>query len=148
MTYTRDTGYPLDPLLFPTSGRFGNRQITLVEISFDRAMFNNEAIYPDPFEFKPERFINDDQSPATDPRDVGFGFGRRYLSVFLISALDPDERTYFSRICPGRHLAFYTIWIAMASIIAAFNIEKTVDENGNVTEFSQEYVSALLARNL
>ena len=34
--------------------------------------------YTDPMEFKPERFLGD--KPELDPRDVVFGFGRRYVA--------------------------------------------------------------------
>jgi hypothetical protein len=53
-------------------------------------------------------------------------------------------RCFFPRICPGRHTAFSAVWIAIASLIAAFNITKSVDENGNTIEPSQEYLSALV----
>jgi hypothetical protein len=41
-------------------------------------------------------------------------------------------------------MAFSTIWMAVASLIAAFDITKAVDENGKVIEPSQELVSALV----
>jgi hypothetical protein len=48
------------------------------------------------------------------------------------------------RICPGRYMAFSAVWIGIASLIAAFDITKAVDENGDVIEPSQEYSSALV----
>ena len=41
-------------------------------------------------------------------------------------------------------MAFSAVWIAVASIIAAFDITKAVDENGEVIEPSHEYLSALV----
>lgn len=35
-----------------------------------------------------------------------------------------------SRICPGRHLADASLWIAMASVLATLNISKSLDNNG------------------
>ncbi|KAF8240485.1 cytochrome P450 [Tricholoma matsutake] len=94
------------------------------------AMLHDETVYPEPFEFKPERFMKDGQLDPTvrDPAHAAFGFGRR--------------------ICPGRYMAFSAIWIAIASLIAAFDIKKAVDENGEVIEPSQEYLSALVVMPL
>jgi hypothetical protein len=41
-------------------------------------------------------------------------------------------------------MAFSTIWIAIASLVATFDIAKAVDENGKLIEPSQEYVPALV----
>jgi hypothetical protein len=41
-------------------------------------------------------------------------------------------------------MAFSSVWIAVASIIAVFDITKAVDENGNAIEPSHEYSSALV----
>jgi cytochrome P450 len=45
-----------------------------------RAMLHDETVYPEPFEFKPERFMKDGQlNPAVrDPDHAVFGFGRRW----------------------------------------------------------------------
>ena len=44
-------------------------------------MAYDEAVYPDPSEFRPERFMNIDARARdmTDPRGIVFGFGRRYV---------------------------------------------------------------------
>jgi len=92
-----------------------------------RAMLHDEDVYPDPFTFKPERFLTKDgkiDETIRDPRHACFGFGRR--------------------ICPGRHMAFSAIWIALASILYSFNIEKAKDESGEIIELSHEYLSALV----
>jgi hypothetical protein len=34
------------------------------------------------------------------------------------------------RICPGRHLADASLWIAIASILATFDIKKVVGDDG------------------
>ena len=50
-------------------------------------MFNNERDYPEPREFRPERFLKDgklDVSVVRDPMDIAFGFGRRSV-LFILS---------------------------------------------------------------
>lgn len=43
-----------------------------------RAMTNNEDDYPEPFEYKPERFLKDGKlNPDVRDPAVTFGFGRR-----------------------------------------------------------------------
>jgi cytochrome P450 len=90
------------------------------------AMLHDEAVYPDPFSFKPERFLKNGQinKEVRDPIHMAFGYGRR--------------------ICPGRHFAVSAVWIAIASLVAAFDITKAIDEDGNVVEADPPYQSSLL----
>ncbi|KDR66571.1 hypothetical protein GALMADRAFT_80669 [Galerina marginata CBS 339.88] len=90
------------------------------------AMLHNEDVYRDPFTFNPDRFMKDGKidKSVRDPGHACWGFGRR--------------------ICPGRYMAFSAVWIAIASLIATFNIKKAVDEDGNVIEPTHEYISALV----
>jgi cytochrome P450 len=70
-----------------------------------RAILHDPVMYPEPDAFKPERFINPNGNLREDPvLSSGFGFGRR--------------------ICPGRHLAEATLFIAIASLLSVFNIKK------------------------
>ncbi|KAJ7226387.1 cytochrome P450 [Mycena rebaudengoi] len=94
------------------------------------AILHDELMYPDPYAFKPERFLLDGKAnPAVkDPDCAAFGFGRR--------------------ICPGRHLARSSIWSVVASILATFNIDKAVDEAGHVIEPTFEYLTALVSAPL
>jgi len=72
---------------------------------------HDPELYPDPEEFKPERFLNDDGSVRDDPTlSFVFGIGKR--------------------ICPGRHFVDATIFIVTASILSVFNVTKAKDENG------------------
>jgi len=66
---------------------------------------HDERLYPDPWAFKPERFMGKETS--LDPRDLAFGFGRR--------------------ICPGRVLADASVWISVVMTLAAFDISKHPD---------------------
>lgn len=46
-----------------------------------RGMSQDQDVYPEPEKFSPERFMNmEDDSPA-DPKNIIFGFGRRYVSL-------------------------------------------------------------------
>ncbi|TFK33998.1 cytochrome P450 [Crucibulum laeve] len=68
-------------------------------------------LYPDPFSFSPERFLNSDSAQnQLDPKKFVFGFGRR--------------------TCPGAQFAELSIFLNVASILSAFTISKSVDDYG------------------
>ncbi|KAF8191985.1 cytochrome P450 [Mycena galopus ATCC 62051] len=94
------------------------------------AILHDENMYPDPYAFKPERFLLDGKpNPAVkNPECAAFGFGRR--------------------ICPGRDMALLSIWITVTSILATFNIDKAVDEAGHVIEPTFKYLTALVSAPL
>ncbi|KAK0234561.1 cytochrome P450 [Armillaria nabsnona] len=89
------------------------------------AMLHDETTYPEPHSFIPERFMKEGKlnPDIRDPGTVLFGFGRR--------------------ICPARYMAYSSIWIAIASMLAVFDITKAVDEFGNTIEPTYAYASAL-----
>ncbi|KAG1788222.1 cytochrome P450 [Suillus plorans] len=68
----------------------------------------DEKMYPDPSEFRPERFLG--SSPQLDPRKFIFGFGRRR--------------------CPGLHLVDTSLYLNISCILAAFTIAKPLDARG------------------
>jgi cytochrome P450 len=75
------------------------------------AILHDPEIYPDPEEFKPERFLNEDGSVRDDPSlSLVFGAGKR--------------------ICPGRHLVDATLFMVTSSVLSAFNVTKAKDEDG------------------
>jgi len=47
-------------------------------------------------------------------------------------------KEYDDKIYPARFMASSTVWIAIASMIAVFDIKKAVDPGGNVVELSHE----------
>ena len=47
-------------------------------------MTHDENVYPEPFAFKPERFLDENGELNDDDRVLAFGFGRRYLPPFTI----------------------------------------------------------------
>jgi len=76
------------------------------------AILHDPETYPDPEEFKPERFLDRDGSFRDDPTlGLVFGVGKR--------------------ICPGRHFVDATLFIIISSVLSVFNVMKAKDENGN-----------------
>lgn len=75
-----------------------------------RAMTWDESTYKDPFKFEPKRFLPEPLGRGEPTTTAGFGFGRR--------------------ICPGRYLATDSSWIAIATILAAISISRTIGEDG------------------
>lgn len=45
-------------------------------------MLHDPNNYHEPMVFRPERFIpTEDHAPELDPRNIAFGFGRRYVGL-------------------------------------------------------------------
>ncbi|KAK5991220.1 Cytochrome P450 monooxygenase CLM2 [Cladobotryum mycophilum] len=65
--------------------------------------------YANPDAFDPERYLEPRSEP--DPRFAVFGYGRRE--------------------CPAKHLASSNIFLTIASLLAAFNIDKALDADGH-----------------
>nr|VWO98686.1 Aspartate aminotransferase (EC [Ganoderma boninense] len=78
------------------------------------AILHDEKAYgPDTSDFNPDRFLRPDGTldpNVPDPAVAAFGFGRR--------------------ICPGRFMALDSMWFTIANVLALFEIERAVDENG------------------
>ena len=51
--------------------------------------------------------------------------------------------TAIFRVCPGQYLANATIWLAVARILAVFDIAKPRDENGEVVEPRVEFIEGM-----
>ncbi|KAJ7060794.1 cytochrome P450 [Mycena amicta] len=100
------------------------------------AILHDKIAYPDPYAFKPERYLlprADSSAPwapdasVPDP-EAAFGYGRR--------------------LCPGRHLARVSLFITLASVLSAFNISKPRDADGKVVEPTYEYDSGFICAPL
>ncbi|EKM54974.1 uncharacterized protein PHACADRAFT_142793 [Phanerochaete carnosa HHB-10118-sp] len=99
------------------------------------AILHDPEAYPGPEAFNPRRFLRACPGAGSgdvkldpmvrDPALAAFGFGRR--------------------ICPGRHMAYESIWLAIASVIAVFDVTKAVDAHGKVVEPSGEYTDGFLS---
>ena len=80
-------------------------------------MTRDPTIFPNPDTFDPNRYLEPvDEATARlrDPRHYVFGFGRRK--------------------CPGQFMIDASLWIALASMIAAFDVRKAKDEFGKEVE--------------
>ncbi|KAF9218833.1 cytochrome P450 [Gyrodon lividus] len=123
---------PVTPLGVPHSttendiyrGMFIPKKATVVPNLW--AMLHDPEVYYDPEEFIPERFMpNETRHACPDPFRVVWGFGRR--------------------ICPGRHLADASLWMAMISLLWAFDFKKPNDPQGNVIEPNVIYGSDVVS---
>ncbi|TFK74293.1 cytochrome P450 [Pluteus cervinus] len=91
------------------------------------AMTRDESVYPEPEEFRPERFLNPDGTlNDSDDRVLAYGFGRR--------------------VCPGKYLASASVWLASTRIISFFDISKAKDAMGNEIEVTGEHTDDLISR--
>ncbi|KAI0351223.1 cytochrome P450 [Trametes cingulata] len=87
------------------------------------AMTRDRRYFKDPEEFLPERYLVSDEesNELLLPSSFIFGFGRR--------------------VCPGQALADPSIWLAMANVLAVFDIKKPVDDAGHEFTPSAEFLS-------
>ncbi|KAI0824885.1 cytochrome P450 [Trametes gibbosa] len=79
------------------------------------SMLQDPAVFPEPKQFRPERYLNTDGSLRVlerheDPSVIGFGFGRR--------------------VCPGMFFAMNSIFIGVATLLYLFEIKMKRDEKG------------------
>lgn len=73
------------------------------------AVLHDPVTYPDPETFNPDRFVKDKSLP--DPMDIAaFGYGRRS--------------------CSGKAMAIDTVWIAMATMLTVYDMEKPLNKEG------------------
>ncbi|KAJ7254032.1 cytochrome P450 [Mycena haematopus] len=84
------------------------------------AMLHDPETYPDPLTFNPERFSPENRANGLNQiPDPAFGFGRR--------------------LCPGKFVAFDTLWIVVATMLTVYDISKEVDETGQIKEPCTEF---------
>ncbi|EPT01291.1 hypothetical protein FOMPIDRAFT_1120739 [Fomitopsis schrenkii] len=90
-------------------------------------MLRDPEDYPEPDLFIPNRFMgmSPEDAERTDPRNYIFGHGRRRV------------------ICPGRRFADISIWLAIASLTATFDISRAKDAMGNDIVPEAKFISGL-----
>ncbi|KAI9567359.1 cytochrome P450 [Boletus coccyginus] len=92
------------------------------------AMSRDEIRYPNPTEFVPERFFDQDGELNNDSVALAFGFGRR--------------------VCVGRHFADASLWIAIVHLLAMFKFMKPLDGNGEEIDPNPEWSTGLISHPL
>jgi len=86
--YTRVIAFPLAQLLFLTHGKGMSLLLRIGRVlSVVRALLHDETVYPEPFKFKPERFMKNGKidPEVRDPGHACWGFGRRFVVVLVFS---------------------------------------------------------------
>lgn len=71
--------------------------------------------------FNPERHLG--ESPQPDPFKVVFGYGRR--------------------VCPGAYFAEQSLLLNVASVLATFDISKSIDGDGNEFEPTAQWLTGI-----
>uniref|UniRef100_A0A8H7XP64 Cytochrome P450 n=1 Tax=Psilocybe cubensis TaxID=181762 RepID=A0A8H7XP64_PSICU len=92
------------------------------------ALTRNEEKYPNPDIFNPDRFFTETGHLNDDDTVLTFGFGRR--------------------ICPGRHMASTTVWLAIVSILANFDIKGkgTNNKDQKFTSIGEMFTDNFISR--
>ncbi|TFK81999.1 cytochrome P450 [Polyporus arcularius HHB13444] len=90
------------------------------------AVMHDEAEYPEPDRFLPERFLKDGKlnPDIRDPSDFIFGYGRR--------------------ICPGKSFGEASLFISIAMILHVFDITPPVDEHGNIIRIEPKIAGSFI----
>lgn len=101
-------------------------RLNFTSIPFHRAILRDEEVYYEPDKFIPERFLTEDGqlNPNVPDSAPTFGYGRR--------------------VCPGMFMASDSLWITAAYLVWAFNIDRYVDEAGNVDQPTGEFTFGLV----
>ncbi|KAJ3728600.1 cytochrome P450 [Lentinula raphanica] len=77
------------------------------------AVLHDAELYPSPFDFRPERFLERSLGESSSSKEP----------------MDPDPRKFTFGSCPGQFLVDDTMFIAVATVLAFFNIGPLTSDN-------------------
>ena len=122
----KGTSYPKDLWLSGTPGTTIHRSLHFSSLTRrSRAILRDPTRYANPDMFDPSRFLTSEGAldPEVPDPIEGFGYGRR--------------------LCAGRHFAKDIMWLAIANMLAVFEINESVDASGRVIKAKEEYTKGL-----
>ena len=95
-------------------------------------------------EYDPERYLKDGylNPDVMDPDSAVFGFGRRLVDP--VHSTTYILWTFLPRICPGRHLSDNTLYSIVSCLLAVYDIQPPVDDQGNIIKLKPEFTGGLL----
>jgi len=114
-------------------------------------MTHDESVYPEPFAFKPERFLDENGELNDDDRILAYGFGRRYFHLLPFKSILTMTQSLCGKARCKRNCWYSSyflgvkltpseqLWLTFTSILATFNIGKARDNSGKEIPISDEY---------
>ncbi|KIP10996.1 hypothetical protein PHLGIDRAFT_21897 [Phlebiopsis gigantea 11061_1 CR5-6] len=98
-------------------------RLSYISALFRRAIGRDPQLHADPDRFTHNRFIGEAAEPEHDPRKYVFGF--------------------VGRICPGLHFAERALFLNISRILALYNIQRAVDEEGREIDIEPVWVGGV-----
>jgi cytochrome P450 len=90
-------------------------------------MLMDPAVWGDPENFRPERYLEPEASQIPNPLAIQFGWGIRYISslthTYLMSHDAYILTLYGFRVCPGMYLADRVVIHMVSTVISIYKVE-------------------------
>lgn len=92
-----------------------------------RSILRDPVVFPNPQDFHPARFLNNER--AVEVTSSIFGFGRRCV----LRQLSPNTNLSYAAVsaCPGTYFAAASMFIAIATALSQCNISDPIDIQGS-----------------